>query len=296
MDTSPTRRLAGTSSRWTNRSPTTTADNSPSVPTATSTSGSATAAPPTTRAPVTRAAATVSHSRPSWGKSSASTRGRQRGRAYTVPPDNPFVGDPDAEPEIWAYGLRNPWRFSFDAATGDLWIGDVGQNAWEEIDFAAADGGRDAGRGDNFGWNLREGTHEFRGTAPDGAVRRPVYELSHDDGACAITGGYVYRGRAIPAARGHVRVHRLLPRRAEIPHADGRRQIPRLRTSVSTIRQRVELRRGSGSTSCTSCPNPAASSSWSRRSHRHGPRDARLVGTREQEHRGRRHVSRNDAR
>jgi glucose/arabinose dehydrogenase len=123
------------------------------------------------------------------------------GRAYSVPADNPFVGDPDAEPEIWAYGLRNPWRFSFDSKTGDLWIGDVGQSAWEEIDFAAADAGRNAGRGDNFGWNIREGAHEFRARAASDLID-PIYELSHDDGACAITGGYVYRGRSIPQLEG----------------------------------------------------------------------------------------------
>src|SRR6478672_5051075 len=73
--------------------------------------------------------------------------------AYTVPADNPFVGDDDARPEIWAYGLRNPWRFSFDSDTGNLWIGDVGQNEWEEVDVAPATASRNAGRGDNFGWN-----------------------------------------------------------------------------------------------------------------------------------------------
>jgi glucose/arabinose dehydrogenase len=120
---------------------------------------------------------------------------------YTVPPSNPFVGKSDARPEIWAYGLRNPWRFSFDADTGDLWIGDVGQNDWEEVDVAPATGGRNAGRGDNFGWNRLEGTHTFRGNPPAGAVP-PVYEQSHDDGACSVTGGFVYRGTAIPALGG----------------------------------------------------------------------------------------------
>ena len=107
----------------------------------------------------------------------------------------------DALPEIWAYGLRNPWRFSFDTDTGDLWIGDVGQNEWEEIDAAPATAGRNAGRGDNFGWNRLEGTQEFRGNPPANAVP-PVYEQSHDDGACSVTGGYVYRGAAIPALAG----------------------------------------------------------------------------------------------
>ncbi len=120
---------------------------------------------------------------------------------YSVPPDNPFVGRPDARPEIWAYGLRNPWRFSFDRANGDLWIGDVGQNAWEEIDHVPATNGRDAGRGDNFGWNRLEGTHAYRGAAPADAVA-PVFDVSHDTGACAIVGGYVYRGTKIDALRG----------------------------------------------------------------------------------------------
>ncbi len=87
---------------------------------------------------------------------------------YTVPADNPFVGTSGAKPEIWAYGLRNPWRFSFDADTGDLWIGDVGQNEWEEVDHAPATNGRDAGRGDNFGWNRLEGTHRTAARHPQG--------------------------------------------------------------------------------------------------------------------------------
>jgi glucose/arabinose dehydrogenase len=118
-----------------------------------------------------------------------------------VPADNPFVGDPGARPEIWAYGLRNPWRFSFDRASGDLWIGDVGQYDWEEIDHVAARNGRDAGKGANFGWNRLEGTHPYRGNAPSGVVA-PVHETSHGDGACAGVGGYVYRGTKIPGLTG----------------------------------------------------------------------------------------------
>jgi glucose/arabinose dehydrogenase len=118
-------------------------------------------------------------------------------RPYRIPADNPFVGRSDARPEIWAYGLRNPWRFSFDRQTGDLWIGDVGQNAWEEINFTpAASGG-----GENYGWNLREGSHEFRGAAPPDAVD-PVMDYSLDGGNCAVTGGIVYRGKNIPALEG----------------------------------------------------------------------------------------------
>jgi glucose/arabinose dehydrogenase len=121
---------------------------------------------------------------------------------YTVPATNPFVDRAGARPEIWAYGLRNPWRFSFDTDNGDLWIGDVGQDEWEEVDVAPAPPTkRDAGSGDNFGWNRLEGTHPFRGNAPAGAVP-PVYEQSHDDGACSVTGGFVYRGKAIPSLVG----------------------------------------------------------------------------------------------
>jgi glucose/arabinose dehydrogenase len=118
------------------------------------------------------------------------------GRAYGVPPDNPFVDRDGARPEIWAYGLRNPWRFSFDAATGDLWIGDVGQNAYEEIDFEPTGSG-----GRNYGWNRREGRHPFNGGGrPDGAVD-PVIEYGRDDG-CTVIGGFVYRGRRIGGLRG----------------------------------------------------------------------------------------------
>jgi glucose/arabinose dehydrogenase len=118
------------------------------------------------------------------------------GREYTIPPDNPFANG-GGLPEIWAYGLRNPWRFSWDLETNDLWIADVGQNQWEEIDFVA--GGRAAGV--NFGWNRLEGTHQFSGEVPPNAVA-PIYEYSHDGGGCSVTGGYVYRGTKIPDLRG----------------------------------------------------------------------------------------------
>ncbi len=119
----------------------------------------------------------------------------QRGDPYAIPSDNPFVDQPDARPEIWAYGLRNPWRFSFDSATGDLYIGDVGQNQWEEIDVqpAGAAGGR------NYGWSIREGFHEYKGQA-DG-LTDPVAEYSHSDG-CSITGGVVVRDPALPTWQG----------------------------------------------------------------------------------------------
>jgi glucose/arabinose dehydrogenase len=118
------------------------------------------------------------------------------GRAYGVPSDNPFVGRDGARPEIWDYGLRNPWRFSFDAATGDLWIGDVGQNAYEEVDVEPAGSG-----GRNYGWNRREGRHPYSGgDRPDGAVD-PVIEYGRGDG-CTVIGGFVYRGRRIGGLRG----------------------------------------------------------------------------------------------
>jgi glucose/arabinose dehydrogenase len=94
------------------------------------------------------------------------------------------------------WGLRNPWRFSFDRATGALWIGDVGQNQYEEIDYAPA-----GEKGINWGWSAREGFHAFRGAA-SGATRDPLLETKHSDGTCAIVGGYVYRGKAIPALDG----------------------------------------------------------------------------------------------
>jgi glucose/arabinose dehydrogenase len=105
------------------------------------------------------------------------------GDPYAIPADNPF-GD-----EIWAYGLRNPWRMSFDKLTGDLYIGDVGQGTWEEIDFLPAG----SLGGTNFGWDFREGAHEYSGTAPAGLVD-PIAEYSHSEGGCSVTGGYVYRG------------------------------------------------------------------------------------------------------
>jgi glucose/arabinose dehydrogenase len=111
---------------------------------------------------------------------------------YTIPASNPFVGTGGAD-EIWSYGLRNPWRFSFDRLTGALTIGDVGQGSWEEIDY---DPGPGPGRDDNFGWNCREGMHDFS-TAPPcddpPAFTEPVFEYANDSSTCAITGGYVVR-------------------------------------------------------------------------------------------------------
>jgi len=120
-------------------------------------------------------------------------------RGYAIPEDNPFRPVEDARPEIWAYGLRNPWRHSFDAATGDLWIADVGQDQWEEINWQAVD----SKGGQNYGWRLMEGMHCYRprkNCSKDGLVI-PVAEYSHSDG-CSVTGGYVYRGQSVAALKG----------------------------------------------------------------------------------------------
>ncbi len=123
-------------------------------------------------------------------------------RNYGIPSGNPFVDAAGAD-EIWAYGLRNPWRNSFDRETGDLWIADVGQGAREEVNFQAAG----AGGGQNYGWRLREGTIAtpgggVGGARPPGNVD-PIYEYDFSDGRKAISGGYVYRGEAMPQLRGH---------------------------------------------------------------------------------------------
>lgn len=119
------------------------------------------------------------------------------GEPYDIPSDNPFVGDADARPELWAYGLRNPWRFSFDRASADLWIGDVGQSAFEEINRA---GGSDAGV--NYGWDVMEGRNCFEETNCDRSHKKlPLTGYSHEHG-CSITGGFVYRGTEFPKLRG----------------------------------------------------------------------------------------------
>lgn len=119
------------------------------------------------------------------------------GRGYGIPPDNPFVNTRGARPEIWAFGLRNPWRYSFDRQTGDLWIGDVGQDAWEEVDFQPAD----SPGGENYGWNCFEGSHAYKQCRPGNAVA-PIYEYGHTGGNCVVTGGYVYRGTEISGLQG----------------------------------------------------------------------------------------------
>lgn len=119
---------------------------------------------------------------------------------YAVPSSNPFLATPGALPELWAYGLRNPWRFSFDRATGDLWIADVGQGTTEEVDFqpAASIGG------ENYGWRRMEGSRCFSPSTNcnTGNLVLPVIEYGHSGGACSVTGGYVYRGSRSPRLSG----------------------------------------------------------------------------------------------
>jgi len=163
------------------------------------------------------------------------------GRPFRVPRSNPFRGRQGARPAVYSYGLRNPWRFSFDRKTRDLVIADVGQNAWEEIDFVRS------GSGKNFGWNEFEGNHRFDGGSAPGHVP-PVIEHSHDAGFCSITGGYVLRHRSYRNLRGmyvygdlcegEVRGARLAPGRAT-----GRRNfgvdVPQLSTFGEDARGRV---------------------------------------------------------
>lgn len=118
------------------------------------------------------------------------------GNAYDVPEDNPFLDNPDARQETWAFGFRNPWRFSFDRCGGRLFLGDVGQNSWEEINLV--EGGR------NYGWNTMEGSRCFRGEfCVRGGLELPIAEYSRSGGECSVTGGYVYRGTAVPDLIGH---------------------------------------------------------------------------------------------
>jgi hypothetical protein len=126
-------------------------------------------------------------------------------RNYGVPPDNPFVGQPPALPEIWAYGLRNPWRCTFDRLTGDFFIADVGQDTWEEVNFqpAASTGG------ENYGWDVLEGMHCHEDDPPgscddflNGGSTLPILEYNHDLPACSVTGGYRYRGQNYPDLEG----------------------------------------------------------------------------------------------
>jgi glucose/arabinose dehydrogenase len=127
-----------------------------------------------------------------------------RGDPYAIPPDNPFADGRAALPEIWASGLRNPWRFAFDRTAGMLFIADVGQDRWEEVHVAPA-----TSPGLNYGWNYMEGNHPLRSPSLFSPRRVPrekltpaVLEYGHGDG-CSITGGFVYRGRRIPSLDGH---------------------------------------------------------------------------------------------
>ncbi len=125
---------------------------------------------------------------------------RATGKPYGIPPSNPFIAEGNTAPEIWAFGLRNPWRFSFDRATGDLYIADVGQNAWEEVNVQPAAGGGGA----NYGWRFMEGLHCY--DPPSGCPTRgltpPVLDYPHKPGGQSITGGFVYRGCLIPDLHG----------------------------------------------------------------------------------------------
>jgi glucose/arabinose dehydrogenase len=119
------------------------------------------------------------------------------GQPYAIPPDNPFAAG-GGEAEIWAYGLRNPWKIAFDRATGDLYIADVGQNQWEEVNFTPA--GTPGGL--NYGWRFMEGSHDYSGGLYDrSALILPVAEYTRD-GGCSVTGGHVYRGQALPEWQG----------------------------------------------------------------------------------------------
>jgi hypothetical protein len=120
---------------------------------------------------------------------------------YAMPADNPAATDTSFAPEVWSYGLRNPWRFTFDRQTGDLFIGDVGQNRYEEVDVSTT--AQQRGRGVNFGWNIMEGLHCYPNDPCTTTGQLPVVEYAHFGGTCSVTGGYVYRGSALPALAGH---------------------------------------------------------------------------------------------
>lgn len=149
------------------------------------------------------------------------------GRPYTVPADNPFVGRAGARPEIWSWGLRNPWRFSFDRRTGDLNIGDVGQERVEEIDFVSRANG--AGRGANFGWREWEGTNRVDRSLRVANAVPPVLEYGRS-GGCSVTGGYVVRDPRLPALQGRYVyadycAGKLLTARLRTPRATDRRAL-----------------------------------------------------------------------
>jgi glucose/arabinose dehydrogenase len=121
------------------------------------------------------------------------------GDPYSIPSGNPFANQSGARPEIWAFGLRNPWRFSFDRTAGLLFVADVGQGSLEEIDVVPT-----TRAGVNYGWNIMEGSSCFgSGSCSTAGLEPPVIEYNHSGGACSVTGGYAYRGSAIPELAGH---------------------------------------------------------------------------------------------
>lgn len=121
---------------------------------------------------------------------------------FGIPADNPFVGDGAADPTVWAYGLRNPWRFSFDRVTGDLWIGDVGQGDFEEINHSTATDRRGAAKGANFGWSAFEGFERFNDDQSADGATAPLFVYDHADGRCSVTGGTVARDDSVPELAG----------------------------------------------------------------------------------------------
>ncbi|PCJ81797.1 MAG: hypothetical protein COA49_04395 [Bacteroidetes bacterium] len=121
---------------------------------------------------------------------------------YTIPSDNPFVDDLAARDELWAYGLRNPWRWSFDRETGDMYIGDVGEVDWEEVNFEPAG----SAGGLNYGWRLMEGSSCYEPIIdcdPGEVTTLPIFEFPHENGLCSVIGGVVYRGLNIPSLQGY---------------------------------------------------------------------------------------------
>lgn len=118
------------------------------------------------------------------------------GSPYSIPADNPFVGTPGARPEIWSVGLRNPWRIDIDPVTGELWVPDVGQGTWEEVNVV------DSGRGVSFGWSAFEGSHRFHDDQTDDGHTPPLYEYEHGDAGCSVSGAMAYRGTAVPSLVG----------------------------------------------------------------------------------------------
>ena len=197
----PTRRAPRFSSRCRIPTPTTTAVSSSSAPMAFSTSGWGMAAPAAIRSfgGRTRKSCSERSCGSTWMRTGAIPCGQQDPAPYGIPAGNPFAGSSKSCREIWALGMRNPWRFSFDRAHGDLYIGDVGQNLYEEIDYQPAE----SAGGMNFGWNRMEGFHCYipDSNCNDGSLTLPILEHDHTQG-CSVTGGFVYRGSLSPQLYG----------------------------------------------------------------------------------------------